>query len=84
MDKSGSNFVIADSEIFFPTNSFLTPSTPILSNLSMAMDLPIQHLSCYALTVEEDTILFHDIRKGKNRNSNEYNWRKDNKSARNI
>ena len=36
-----------------------------LSNLSTAMDLPIQHLSCYALTVEEDTILFHDIRKGK-------------------
>lgn len=36
-----------------------------LSNLSTAMSLPIQHLSCYALTVEEDTILFHDIRKGK-------------------
>lgn len=36
-----------------------------LSNLSTAMSLPIQHLSCYALTVEEDTILYHDIRKGK-------------------
>lgn len=36
-----------------------------LSNLKMAIDLPIQHLSCYALTVEEDTILYHQIRKGK-------------------
>ena len=36
-----------------------------LANLAEAMSLPIQHLSCYALTVEEDTILYHDIRKGK-------------------
>ncbi len=36
-----------------------------MQNLKMAMDLPIQHLSCYALTVEEDTILYHQIRKGQ-------------------
>lgn len=34
-------------------------------NLQMANSLPIQHISCYALTVEEDTILFHEVRKGK-------------------
>lgn len=36
-----------------------------MQNLEMAMSLPIQHLSCYALTVEEDTILYHQIRKGQ-------------------
>lgn len=36
-----------------------------LSNLATAISLPIQHLSCYALTVEEGTMLFHEIRKGK-------------------
>lgn len=36
-----------------------------ISNVKTAFELPIQHLSCYALTVEEDTILYHDIRKGK-------------------
>ena len=35
------------------------------ANLQTALELPIQHLSCYALTVEEDTILYHEIRKGK-------------------
>lgn len=34
-------------------------------NLETALSLPIQHLSCYALTVEEDTILYHQIRKGQ-------------------
>ena len=34
-------------------------------NLEFANNLPIQHLSCYALTVEENTILYHQIRKGK-------------------
>jgi len=36
-----------------------------LQNLKIANDLPIQHLSCYALTVEKNTILFHQIKKGK-------------------
>ncbi len=36
-----------------------------IENLELAFKLPIQHISCYALTVEEDTILYHQIRKGK-------------------
>lgn len=36
-----------------------------LQNLETANSLNIQHLSCYALTVEKDTILYHQIRKGK-------------------
>jgi oxygen-independent coproporphyrinogen-3 oxidase len=45
--------------------------TPTLSkqawedNLNTAADLQVQHLSCYALTVEEGTALFHQIRKGQ-------------------
>lgn len=36
-----------------------------IKNLKTALSLPIQHLSCYALTVEKDTILYHQIRKGQ-------------------
>lgn len=36
-----------------------------LENLTIAFSQNIQHLSCYALTVEENTPLFHQIRKQK-------------------
>ena len=36
-----------------------------LDALCTARDLGVDHLSCYALTVEENTRLYHDIRKGK-------------------
>jgi oxygen-independent coproporphyrinogen-3 oxidase len=36
-----------------------------LSNLEMAASLGVNHLSCYALTVEEKTALNHFIQKGK-------------------
>lgn len=35
------------------------------NNLDQLKHWPIEHLSCYALTVEEGTRLYHDIRKGK-------------------
>lgn len=34
-------------------------------NLEMAATLPVQHLSCYCLTVEDNTALHHFIKKGK-------------------
>ncbi len=34
-------------------------------NLALAVTLPIQHLSCYCLTVEDNTALHHFIKKGK-------------------
>lgn len=34
-------------------------------NLKKVSELGVQHLSCYALTVEEGTALFHQIRKGQ-------------------
>jgi oxygen-independent coproporphyrinogen-3 oxidase len=40
-------------------------------NLSRALDLSIQHLSCYTLTVEEGTPLASFIKKGKSKNVNE-------------
>jgi oxygen-independent coproporphyrinogen-3 oxidase len=40
-------------------------------NLSQAIDLTIQHLSCYTLTVEEGTPLASFIKKGKSKNVNE-------------
>lgn len=36
-----------------------------LQNLDMASTLGINHLSCYALTVEENTALSHFVKKGK-------------------
>ncbi|MCB0509837.1 MAG: radical SAM family heme chaperone HemW [Chitinophagales bacterium] len=36
-----------------------------LGNLNRLEGLGINHLSCYALTVEDNTPLYHDIRKGK-------------------
>ncbi|MGB1247606.1 MAG: radical SAM family heme chaperone HemW [Chitinophagales bacterium] len=34
-------------------------------NLTQAEKFKVQHLSCYSLTIEENTALFHQIRKGK-------------------
>lgn len=34
-------------------------------NLEIAATLPVQHLSCYCLTVEDNTALHHFIKKGK-------------------
>ena len=34
-------------------------------NLEIAATLPVQHLSCYCLTVEDNTALHHVIKKGK-------------------
>lgn len=34
-------------------------------NLETAFSLPVNHLSCYSLTVEPKTVLAHNIRKGK-------------------
>lgn len=36
-----------------------------LKNLNRIETMGVNHLSCYALTVEENTPLYHDIRKGK-------------------
>ena len=35
-----------------------------LTNLSKVSDLPVNHLSCYALTIEENTALAHFVKKG--------------------
>ena len=40
-------------------------------NLSMLKELDVNHLSSYALTVEENTPLYHQIRKGKVQNVDE-------------
>ena len=39
-------------------------------DLEKAIQLQIPHLSCYALTVEQETPLFHMIKKGKKQNVN--------------
>lgn len=39
-------------------------------DLEQAIDLEIPHLSCYALTVEQETPLFHLIKKGEKENTN--------------
>lgn len=47
---------------------FGTPTLPDdawLANLEQAREMGITHLSCYALTVEENTALHHFIKKGK-------------------
>jgi len=47
---------------------FGTPTLPDaawLANLEQAKNMGITHLSCYALTVEENTALHHFIKKGK-------------------
>lgn len=70
--KEAKDSILQASESGFDNISIdLIYGTPGLSfenwqkNVFTASQLPVQHLSCYALTVEKDTILFHDIRKGK-------------------
>ncbi len=42
-----------------------------LANLSKVNELPVNHLSCYALTVEDNTALAHFIKKGKVRDTDD-------------
>jgi oxygen-independent coproporphyrinogen-3 oxidase len=62
---------MAHSMGFDNLNVDLIFGTPTLSdenwlhNLEKASMLGINHLSCYALTVEENTALYHFVRKGK-------------------
>lgn len=62
---------LAAAQGFTNINADLIYGTPTLdhrawlSNLSLAAQSGIKHLSCYALTVEENTALHHFIAKGK-------------------
>ncbi|NNF01438.1 MAG: radical SAM family heme chaperone HemW [Bacteroidia bacterium] len=41
------------------------------SNIALAVNCGVQHISAYSLTVETGTVLYHNIRKGKTRNVDE-------------
>lgn len=60
-DNAGFNNLNIDLIYGTPT----LPDEAWLDNLEKTRELGITHLSCYALTVEENTALFHFIKKGK-------------------
>lgn len=62
--KMGFNNITIDLIYGTPTMS----NENWLSNLNTAFELNIQHISCYALTVEPRTALHHSIMTGKSKN----------------
>ncbi len=59
--NAGFNNISIDLIYGLPTSTLADWHT----NLALAVILPVQHLSCYCLTVEDNTALHHFIKKGK-------------------